>query len=33
MTYGELYHWGEKELLEAGIGEAALEARLLLEHV
>ncbi len=33
MTYGEMYRRGEQELLEAGIEEAGLEARLLLEHV
>lgn len=33
MTYGELYRWGERELLSAGIGESGLEARLLLEYV
>ena len=33
MTYGELYRWGERELLSAGIGESGLEARLLLENV
>ena len=32
MTYGEMYRRGEQELLEAGIEEAGLEARLLLEH-
>lgn len=33
MTYGELYLYGKEKLLEAGIGEAQLEARLLLEYV
>lgn len=28
MTYGEMYRRGEQELLEAGIEEAGLEARL-----
>lgn len=33
MTYGELYEYGKDRLAEKGIGEAALDARLLLEYV
>ena len=33
MTYGQLYEMGKKELETAGVGEAALDARLLLEFV
>ncbi|HBA47098.1 MAG TPA: peptide chain release factor N(5)-glutamine methyltransferase [Lachnospiraceae bacterium] len=33
MVYSELYHRGKEKLLLAGIGEAELEARLLLEYV
>lgn len=33
MTYRELYDWGNAQLIEAGIKEAALDARLLLEEV
>ena len=33
MTYRELYEYGAKELEKAGIAEAALDARLLLEHI
>ena len=33
MRYDELYKWGRKQLLEAGIEEAELDARLLLEEV
>lgn len=33
MTYEESYRWGERELRAAGIEEAGLEARLLLEYV
>lgn len=33
MVYSELYHRGKENLLLAGIGEAELEARLLLEYV
>ncbi|MCI8544280.1 MAG: peptide chain release factor N(5)-glutamine methyltransferase [Lachnospiraceae bacterium] len=32
-SYGELYRWGKCELESAGISEAELDARLLLEHV
>ena len=33
MTYRELYDWGSAQLTEAGIAEASLDARLLLEEV
>ena len=33
MTYGEVYEEGKKRLTEAAIEEAALDARLLLEHI
>ena len=33
MTYRQLYEYGVKKLEEAGIGEAKLEARLLLEYI
>lgn len=33
MTYRELYETGRKKLAEAGIEEADLDARLLLEHI
>jgi len=33
MEYGRLYQYGAGELQEAGIGEAKLDARLLLEYV
>jgi release factor glutamine methyltransferase len=33
MTYRELYEYGVGKLSAAGIGEAALDARLLLEHI
>ncbi len=33
MTYGELYLQGKGRLLDAGVAEAELEARLLLEFV
>lgn len=33
MTYRELYEYGINKLSEAGIDEAALDARLLLEHI
>lgn len=33
MTYREAYEWGKKELECAGIADAALDARLLLEYV
>lgn len=33
MTYGEVYRGGREELEKAGVPEAALDARLLLEHV
>lgn len=33
MTYKELYDYGEQELREAAIAEAALDARLLLEYI
>lgn len=33
MTYRELYDWGSRQLHEAKIAEAALDARLLLEEV
>lgn len=33
MTYRELYNWGHARLAEAGIREATLDARLLLEEV
>ena len=33
MTYAEAYEKGKNILTEAGIAEAGLEARLLLEHV
>lgn len=33
MTYSELYNTGKEILAEAGIGEAALDARLLLEYI
>jgi release factor glutamine methyltransferase len=33
MTYRELYEFGMNRLSEAGIEEAALDARLLLEHI
>lgn len=33
MTYGEIYHWGKHRLESAGIPEAQLDARLLLEYV
>ena len=33
MTYRALYEYGRQRLAEAGVGEAALDARLLLEYV
>lgn len=33
MTYRELYQWGKERLSAAGIVEAGLDARILLEHV
>ena len=33
MTYGELYEYGKRTLGEAGVAEAALDARLLLEYI
>lgn len=33
MTYREFYEYGKSKLLEAGIAEAALDARLLLEYI
>lgn len=33
MTYEELYRWGSERLTAAGIEEAALDARLLLEYI
>ncbi len=33
MRYKEIYDYGVRELTEAGITEAALDARLLLEHI
>ena len=33
MTYRELYEYGRKQLEDAGIEEAALDARLLLEYI
>lgn len=33
LNYGQIYTWGEGQLAEAGIEEAALDARLLLEYV
>lgn len=33
MKYKEIYDYGVRELAEAGIGEAALDARLLLEYI
>ena len=33
MRYKEIYLWGCKELEQAGIGEASLDARLLLEYI
>lgn len=33
MTYRELYDWGSAQLTEAGIAEASLDARFLLEEV
>jgi release factor glutamine methyltransferase len=33
MKYEELYQWGRSRLQQAGIEEAALDARLLLEHI
>ena len=33
MTYARIYEAGKKELEEAGVREAALDARLLLEFV
>ena len=33
MTYGELYEYGKQTLGEAGVTEAALDARLLLEYI
>lgn len=33
MTYGELYEYGKRTLGEAGVTEAALDARLLLEYI
>lgn len=33
MTYGEAYRYGRERLLEAGVPEAELDARLLLEYV
>ena len=33
MTYRELYEYGKSRLSEAGIAEAGLDARLLLEYV
>ncbi|MCM1263308.1 MAG: peptide chain release factor N(5)-glutamine methyltransferase [Butyrivibrio sp.] len=32
LNYGKIYTWGEGQLAEAGIEEAGLDARLLLEH-
>lgn len=32
MTYKEFYEYGKQKLEEAGIAEAALDARLLLEY-
>ena len=33
MTYGEVYHYGSEKLEKAGVPDAALDARILLEHV
>ncbi|MDE6915626.1 MAG: peptide chain release factor N(5)-glutamine methyltransferase [Lachnospiraceae bacterium] len=33
MTYGELYEYGKRALAKAGVAEAALDARLLLEYI
>lgn len=33
MNYREIYEWGKNELCQAQIAEAALDARLLLEHI
>ena len=33
MTYGELYKYGELALEAAGVAEASLDARLLLEYI
>ena len=33
MKYKEIYLWGRSQLEQAGVGEYALDARLLLEHV
>ncbi len=33
MTYGELYEYGKRTLEAAGVAEAALDARLLLEYI
>ena len=33
MTYGELYEYGKHALEAAGVAEAALDARLLLEYI
>ena len=33
MTYGGIYRDGKEKLEEAGVPEAALDARLLLEYV
>lgn len=33
MTYGELYEYGKCALAQAGVAEAALDARLLLEYI
>lgn len=33
MTYREFYEYGKRKLAEAGIAEAALDARLLLEYI
>lgn len=33
MTYGQFYEYGKQKLMAAGIDEAALDARLLLEYI
>ena len=33
MTYREMYEYGARQLENAGIEEAALDARLLLEYI
>ena len=33
MNYKEIYLWGSKQLEQAGVGEASLDARLLLEYI